>query len=75
MEQFFTNIDWALYAKVFGFYLINFAFYAMLIQTTIMTVIKGISSIIYADEEGTSNEIAAASILWSIFILIHYVGY
>ena len=71
MNETITTIDWFGISKIAGIYLAYFIFYAMLIQTTVIATINGISSIFYKDDRSAIIEITAASVLWSIFILLN----
>ena len=71
MNETITTIDWFGIGKLAGLYLAYFVFYAMLIQTTVVATINGISSIFYKDDKSAIIEITAASILWSIYILMN----
>ena len=71
MTETVTSFDWIGMLKISGIYIMYFAFYTMLIQTTIITLIRGVSNIFYKEDKGIASEIMATSILWSIFILMN----
>lgn len=64
------SIDWMALSKIGAVYLGYFIFYVLLIQSTTIAVIKSISSIFYQSDTNTGSEVMAASVLWSIFILL-----
>ena len=72
MTETITSIDWYGIFKISGIYIAYFVFYAMLIQTTIVATINGISSIFYKDDKGSPiAEITAASLMWALYIVMN----
>ena len=69
--QMFQGIEWLNVGKIIGYYGFYFLFYVLLIQSTIIASIKGVSSIFYKTETNMGTEVMAASVLWSVFILLH----
>lgn len=71
-QSFWAGIEWLTLAKSTGLWLVIWAFYMSLIQSTVITVSGIILSATGKTEESLSGSIAIMSVLWAIFIMIQF---
>lgn len=64
------SIDWGTLSKTVGLNIVYFLYFVTLIQTTVVAVVKSVSSIFYTTDDSSSNaSVMASAILWSIYII------
>ena len=65
-------VDWFDVVKNIGFYASYFVFYTLLLLTSFMAFIGGLSSINHeTDSKALFSQVMGASMLWAIYILIN----
>lgn len=71
-QSFWAGIEWLALAKSTGLWIVIWAFYMSLIQSTVISISGIILSAVGKTEESLSGTIAISSMLWAIFIMVHF---